>query len=223
MVALMNSDAACRVTSQEIIKILQTDPKLGLNENEIEIRSKFYGHNDFEIDHAEPIWKKYLGQFKEPMILLLLVSALISLLMRQYDDSISITVAIIIVVTVAFIQENRAEKEIEALKRLVPPKCICIREGKTQHIYAKDLVPGDLCMLDIGDRVPADLRLTEANDICVDESSFTGETKPSRKIIEPIVFGTRQTSISDRKNIAFMGTHVLNGNAKVNLMKDYLI
>jgi len=213
--ALINSDAACRVTSQEIIKILQTDAKLGLNENEIPARCKFYGHNDFEVDDDEPIWKKYLGQFKEPMILLLLASALISILMKQYDDSISITVAIIIVVTVAFIQENRAEKEIEALKRLIPPKCICIRGGKSHQIYARDLVPGDLCILDIGDRIPADLRLVEANDISVDESSFTGETKPSVKTIEPIVFGTRQTSISDRKNITFMGTHVLNGNAKV--------
>lgn len=216
-VTFMNSDGASRVTSEEVINLLQTDPKLGLTEKETCSRRKFYGHNDFEVDDEEPIWKKYLGQFKEPMILLLLVSALISLLMKQYDDALSITIAIIIVVTVAFIQENRAEKEIEALKKLVPPKCVCIREGKTHLIYARDLVPGDLCILDIGDRIPADLRLTEANDISVDESSFTGETKPSVKTIESIAFGPRQTSISDRKNIVFMGTHVLGGNAKVKI------
>lgn len=223
VMTFINSDAACRVTSQEIIKILQTDAKLGLNENEISLRKKFYGPNDFEVDDEEPMWKKYLGQFKEPMILLLLASALISFILKQYDDSVSITVAIIIVVTVAFIQENRAEKEIEALKKLVPPKCTCIREGKSHLIYARDLVPGDLCILDIGDRVPADLRLTEANDISIDESSFTGETKPSVKTIEPLIIGSRQTSISDRKNIAFMGTHVLNGNAKVNFIRYYFI
>jgi Ca2+-transporting ATPase len=215
MMTFLSSDAACRVTSQEIIQILQTDAKLGLNGNEIQRRRKYYGYNDFEVDDDEPMWKKYLGQFKEPMILLLLASALISLLMRQYDDALSITIAIIIVVTVAFIQENRAEKEIEALRRLVPPKCVCIREGKCHQIYARDLVPGDLCILDIGDRVPADLRLTEANEMSTDESSFTGETKPSIKTVEPMSFGSRQTSISDRRNIAFMGTHVLNGNAKV--------
>ena len=215
----LNSDAACRVTAQEIIKILQTDPKLGLNENEIQTRKKYYGHNDFEVDDDEPMWKKYLGQFKEPMILLLLASSLISLLMRQYDDALSITIAIIIVVTVAFIQENRAEKEIEALKKLVPPKCVCIREGKTHQIYARDLVPGDLCILEIGDRIPADLRLTEANDISINESSFTGETKPSIKTVDAIAVGSRQTSISDRRNIAFMGTHVLNGNAKVRMKR----
>ena len=216
-VKFLNSDGASRVTSDEVIQILQTNPKLGLNENEIHARQKLYGHNDFDVDDDEPIWKKYLGQFKEPMILLLLASALISLIMRQYDDALSITIAIIIVVTVAFIQENRAEKEIEALKKLVPPKCVCIREGQTQVIYAKDLVPGDLCILDIGDRVPADLRLTEANELSVDESSFTGETKPSAKTIEPMDFGSRQGSISDRKNIVFMGTHVLNGNGKVTI------
>lgn len=220
MMTFLSSDAACRVTANEIVKLLNTDAKLGLTENDIHGRRKYYGHNDFEIDDDEPMWKKYLGQFKEPMILLLLVSALISLLMRQYDDALSITIAIIIVVTVAFIQENRAEKEIEALKRLVPPKCVCIRDGKSQHIFARDLVPGDLCILDIGDRVPADLRLTEANDISIDESSFTGETKPSLKTVEPVSFGQRQTSISDRKNIAFMGTHVLNGNAKVKSRED---
>jgi len=214
MMTFLNSDAACRVTATEIVKLLNTDAKLGLNENDILARRKYYGQNDFEIDDDEPMWKKYLGQFKEPMILLLLVSALISLLMRQYDDALSITIAIIIVVTVAFIQENRAEKEIEALKRLVPPKCVCIRGGKSHHIFARELVPGDLCILDIGDRIPADLRLTEANDCSIDESSFTGETDPSIKTIEPVYFGQRQTSISDRKNIAFMGTHVLNGNAK---------
>ena len=93
-VTFLNSDGACRTTSDEIIKLLQTDGKLGLNEKEIESRRRFHGHNDFEVDDDEPLWKKYLGQFKEPMILLLLVSALISLLMRQYDDAISITVAI---------------------------------------------------------------------------------------------------------------------------------
>lgn len=218
-VKFLTSDGASRVTLDEVIHILQTDPKLGLNENDIHNRQKLYGHNDFDVDDDEPLWKKYLGQFKEPMILLLLASALISLIMRQYDDALSITIAIIIVVTVAFIQENRAEKEIEALKKLVPPRCVCIREGKSQMIYARDLVPGDLCILDIGDRVPADLRLIETNQLSVDESSFTGETKPSVKTIEPMDFGARQASISDRKNIVFMGTHVLNGNGKVRIVR----
>ncbi|CAF1666141.1 unnamed protein product, partial [Adineta ricciae] len=108
----------------------------------------------------------------------------------------------------------RAEKEIEALKKLVPPKCVCIRDGKSHQIYARDLVPGDLCILDIGDRIPADLRLIAVNDMTVDESSFTGETKPSMKTIAPVTFGSRQTTINDRKNVCFMGTHVLSGNAK---------
>lgn len=211
----LHSDVVCRMTVSELLAQLKTDPKLGLQESEIDARRGLYGSNDFDTDDEEPIWKKYLGQFKEPMILLLLASAVISLIMQQYDDAISITVAILIVVTVAFIQENRAEKEIEALKKLVPPKCTCIRDGKVQQMYAKDLVPGDLCILDIGDRVPADLRLIEANELSLDESSFTGETKPSKKFIEPVTVVTRTTSINDRKNIVFMGTHVLNGNAKV--------
>ncbi|CAF1497837.1 unnamed protein product, partial [Didymodactylos carnosus] len=214
MMTFLNSDAATRVTSSEIIKILQSDIKYGLTEQEVLNRRKLYGYNDFEVENDEPLWKKYLCQFKEPMILLLLASALISVIMRQYDDAISITVAICIVVTVAFIQEYRSEKEIEALRKLVPPKCICIREGKTLHMYARDLVPGDMCILDIGDRIPADLRLTEAVDFAVDESSFTGEAEPSLKFVDPITPGNRITGISDRKNIAFMGTHVRSGHSK---------
>ena len=112
--------------------------------------------------------------YQDPMILLLLASACISLLLRQFDDAISIAVAIVIVVTVAFIQEYRSEKSLEALTMLVPPRCNCMREGKLLNFLARELVPGDIVHLNVGDRVPADLRIYEAIDMEIDESSFTG-------------------------------------------------
>lgn len=127
--------------------------------------------------------------------------------MKQFDDAISITVAIIIVVTVAFIQEYRSEKSLQALNKLVPPKCNAIRDGMKKEFLARFLVPGDLVTLTTGSRVPADLRLIEAIDLTIDESSFTGETEPCQKQSEP-------TKSEKNVNIAFMGTLVRCGHGK---------
>uniref|UniRef100_A0A671Q4S7 Calcium-transporting ATPase n=1 Tax=Sinocyclocheilus anshuiensis TaxID=1608454 RepID=A0A671Q4S7_9TELE len=152
-------------------------------------------------------------QFKDPLILLLLASAVISVLMRQFDDAVSITVAIIIVVTVAFVQEYRSEKSLEELGKLVPPECHCVREGRLEHLLARELVPGDTVCLSVGERVPADLRLFEAVDLSVDESSLTGETSPSTKTSAHQPAATNG-DITSRSNIAFMGTLVRCGKAK---------
>ena len=127
--------------------------------------------------------------------------------MKEFDDAISITVAICIVVTVAFIQEHRSEKSLQELNKLVPPKCNAIREGLNKEFLARFLVPGDLVTLTTGSRVPADLRLIEAIDLTIDESSFTGETEPCHKKSESI--RTDQNS-----NVAFMGTLVRCGHGK---------
>uniref|UniRef100_A0A8C1AV02 P-type Ca(2+) transporter n=1 Tax=Cyprinus carpio carpio TaxID=630221 RepID=A0A8C1AV02_CYPCA len=172
----------------------------------------YHGWNEFDISEDEPLWKKYISQFKDPLILLLLASAVISVLMRQFDDAVSIT-AIIIVVTVAFVQEYRSEKSLEELGKLVPPECHCVREGHLEHLLARELVPGDTVCLSVGERVPADLRLFEAMDLSVDESSLTGETTPCTKTSAPQPAATNG-DITSRSNIAFMGTLVRCGKAK---------
>ncbi|VDN14911.1 unnamed protein product [Dibothriocephalus latus] len=136
------------------------------------------GFNEFKSDPPDPLWKKYLKQFMEPMIGLLLVSAGVSVLMGQFDDAVSISMAILIVVTVGFIQGHRSEKAVESLKKLMPPN---MRDGTLSQILAQDLVPGDIVYLSVGDRVPADLRLIEATDFRIDESNLTGETKAVTK------------------------------------------
>lgn len=160
----------------------------------------------------EPPWKKYLEQFRNPLILLLLGSAFVSVCMKQFDDAVSITVAIVIVVTVAFVQEYRSEKSLQELTKLVPPQCHCIREGHPDMFLARELVPGDVVLLNVGDRVPADLRLFEAVDLAIDESSFTGETEPARKNTAPVL--RPAGGHSSNTNIAFMGTLVRCGNGK---------
>jgi Ca2+-transporting ATPase len=151
--------------------------------------------------------------FKEPLILLLLGSAVLSVIVGQYDDAISIAAAIVIVGTVAFIQEYRSEQTLEALNTLVPPKCNVLREGLLINILAENIVPGDIIRLQSGDRIPADARLISCSGLSVDESSLTGEAKPREKGIAIVASISEESNISDRINMVFMGTLVVSGNA----------
>lgn len=120
--------------------------------------------------------------------------------------------AITIVVTVAFVQEYRSEKSLEELNKLVPPMCNCLRNGQVETFYARNLVPGDIVLLTTGDRIPADLRLFEAIDLSLDESSFTGETEPVLKTTQPLM--VTNNGVTSKRNIAFMGTLVRCGNGR---------
>uniref|UniRef100_A0A8C8DWE1 Cation-transporting P-type ATPase N-terminal domain-containing protein n=1 Tax=Oryzias sinensis TaxID=183150 RepID=A0A8C8DWE1_9TELE len=125
MVPVLTSRRASELPVNEVVCTLQADLQGGLTQEEVCRRRAYHGWNEFDISEDEPLWRKYMSQFKDPLILLLLASAVISVLMRQFDDAISITVAIIIVVTVAFVQEYRSEKSLEELGKLVPPECHC--------------------------------------------------------------------------------------------------
>ncbi|VTJ51302.1 Hypothetical predicted protein [Marmota monax] len=171
----------------------------GLSEFAVTQRRLVHGWNEFVADNAEPAWKKYLDQFKNPLILLLLGSALVSVLTKEYEDAVSIAV------------EYRSEKSLEELTKLVPPECNCVRDGKLQHLVARELVPGDVVSLSVGDRVPADIRLTEVTDLLVDESSFTGEAEPCSKTDTPLAGGEDLSSLT---NIVFMGTLVQCGKGQ---------
>ncbi|KAL7835794.1 hypothetical protein SRHO_G00281410 [Serrasalmus rhombeus] len=123
MVPVLTSKKASELPVNEVACALQADLQFGLSHDEVSRRRAYHGWNEFDISEGEPLWKKYISQFKDPLIMLLLASAVISVLMHQFDDAVSITVAIIIVVTVAFVQEYRSEKSLEELGKLVPPEC----------------------------------------------------------------------------------------------------
>ncbi|KAM3188295.1 hypothetical protein ACTXT7_000611 [Hymenolepis weldensis] len=173
MVSHIKCNSASLRSTDEILNILSVDIKYGLSNAEASCRLEQIGPNEFKADPPDPLWLKYLKQFLEPMIGLLIASAFISVLMGQFDDAVSISAAIFIVVTVGFIQGYRSERAIESLKNL--------REGKVQSILASTLVPGDVVYLSLGDRVPADLRIIESSDLRIDESNLTGENKPIAK------------------------------------------
>ncbi|XP_043562577.1 calcium-transporting ATPase type 2C member 2-like [Chiloscyllium plagiosum] len=210
IVPVSSKEASTRYLD-ELVSDLQADLQNGLTAVHVQERRLLYGWNDFEVAQPEPIWKKYLGQFKNPLILLLLASAVISLITKEIEDAVSITLAIIIVVTVAFVQEYRSEKSLQELGKLIPPECNCIREGKLEHLLAKELVLGDTVCISVGDRVPADVRLFEAVDLLIDESSFTGESEACNKSAATL---TEAGDLTSLQNIAFMGTLVRCGNGK---------
>uniref|UniRef100_A0A8C3GXS1 P-type Ca(2+) transporter n=1 Tax=Corvus moneduloides TaxID=1196302 RepID=A0A8C3GXS1_CORMO len=210
-VAVLPPKDACKCHKEDLARALNVDLQTGLSEFSVLQRRSKHGWNEFSVENTEPIWKKYLDQFKNPLILLLLASALVSVITKEYEDAASITMAVLIVVTVAFIQEYRSEKSLEELNKLVPPECNCLREGKLQHLLARELVPGDIIYLSVGDRVPADLRLIEVTDLLVDESSFTGEAEPCNKTDSVLLEAGDITTLS---NVVFMGTLVRYGKGK---------
>ncbi|XP_063694137.1 calcium-transporting ATPase type 2C member 1-like isoform X2 [Bolinopsis microptera] len=170
-----------------------------------------YGWNEF-VSKQPHVALKLIEAFKDPLIMMLLASAVISVATQQYDDAISITVAVIIVTLVGFIQEYRSEKSLEALNNLVPPIAHCVRNGMKQDLLARELVPGDIVEIGLGDRVPADVRLLQCTGLELDESSFTGETTPCRKQSDPVV--ANKGELAELTNIAFMGTLVCNGHGR---------
>ncbi|GAA5870406.1 hypothetical protein JCM16303_001993 [Sporobolomyces ruberrimus] len=203
----------------QTLSTLSTSASTGLDTSKIPAIRELSGANEFEVEAKESTLRKFIAKFwEDPLILLLLASAGVSVVVGNYDDAASIIVAVLIVVTVGFVQEQRSEKSLEALNKLVPHYSHVIRNGQKTTQLANVLVPGDLVTFHTGDRIPADLRLTQSHGLEIDESSLTGETKPVKKHTEAIDAGAGVgiggLPISERNNVAFMGTLVRNGRGE---------
>ncbi|KAI8366229.1 PMR1-type calcium-transporting P-type ATPase [Blakeslea trispora] len=209
------SAKAARQSVEQVAHEFNTDCKRGLSSSEVVGLRNIYGINELEAGEEESLFSKFIDSFKDPLILLLLGSAGVSIIMGQFDDAISITMAIMIVVTVAFVQEYRSEKSLEALNKLVPHHCHLVRDGQISDTLANDLVPGDIVHFGVGDRIPADCRLITSVGLEIDESNLTGENKPRRKIADAIAATSySELALNERENIAFMGTLVRNGHGE---------
>lgn len=202
----------CSKSIADTASELATDLKLGLSSNQDVLnRRSIYGANELNSDDDDSlVWKFISSFYQDPLILLLIGSAVISFWMGNRDDAISITLAITIVVTVGFVQEYRSEKSLEALNKLVPAEAKLTRNGNTSHVLASTVVPGDLVHFAQGDRIPADVRLTEAVYLSIDESNLTGENRPVKKTINEVTM--RDPPVNERTDIAFMGTLVRDGH-----------
>jgi len=194
-----------------VLSYWKTDRKEGLSQKEAEERLNRVGLNRIIEEKKVSSLQRFFSQFQDFMILILIVACIISGLLQEWLDSLAILSIVILNAIMGFIQEEKAERALAALKRLSAPTAKVIRNGEKHIIPAESLVPGDIVELEMGDHVPADARLLEAYSLKVDESTLTGESVPVEK--DTTVLLEKETPLGDRKNMTFMGTIVVYGKA----------
>lgn len=187
---------------------LESDLSRGLGGAEAAARLEQYGHNQLQRLNKRSWPKVLLGQFTDLLILILIIAAMVSALIGQLGDAITILAVVTLNGCLGFAQEWRAERSLTALQKLLAQKSLVIRDGHEQVIDAAELVPGDLVQLKIGDRVPADIRLTQTVNLRIDESALTGESIPAHK---NHIAQAPDTSLANRSCMAWMGGAVVNG------------
>ena len=202
---------------EEVEKELQTNLEKGLTTEEVTKRREKYGLNELQSKKKKSLFQKFLDQFKDFSIIVLIIAAIVSGVVGVAEgEGITDTIIILIVVVVNAIigvtQESKAEKSLEALQKLTDHASKVIRNGEVTVVPAKELVPGDIVVLDTGDYIPADLRIIEAVNLKSQESSLTGESVPVEKMTEKIE--DEETSLGDRLNMLFSSSLVTYGRGK---------
>ena len=210
-------------SAKEVLQELNVNSEQGLSNQEADERLLKYGPNKLPEKKKTPLFLVFLQQFNDPMIFILLAAALLSVAISIYNtvhngesfdfaDPVIIMGVCVLNAIIGTVQENKAEKSLEALKKMSSPTCVVRREGKLVELKAEQLVPGDIVILEEGRTVPADLRLIQSVNLKTDESSLTGESLPVEKDAS-IVFSD-ETPIGDRVNMAFMSTPVVYGRGE---------
>ncbi len=198
--------------SEEIAKILKTDIKKGLSEKEVKNRQAEFGLNKLLEEKPLSSLKKFLEQFQSPLIYILVIAGLICLILKDFTDAIIIFGAVFLNTIVGFIQENKASRTLKALKKVVKHEAEVLRGGNLKIIDSTELVPGDIIVLNPGDKVPADGRITECHDLKINEMALTGEWIAAKKNSEIL---PKETPLADRDNIVYMGTIVEDGKGRL--------
>lgn len=203
---------------EEVSKKLKTNINIGLSEEEAQKRFERYGPNNLKEKKKESIFVKFIKQFNDFMIITLIIAAIISAVVSKlngeadYIDSIIIVAIVIFNAIMGLVQEQKAEKSLEALKKMSAPNAKVIRNGRVQEIDATLVVPGDIVILEAGNYVPADCRLINSYNLKIEESALTGETIPSLKDSSKIL--KENTAMGDLCNMVFATTIVVNGHGE---------
>jgi len=196
-------------TIQEVAEALGTDPAAGLTAAEAEARLAKYGPNELAERPRPGFWQLLLEQFNNFLVIILLVSAVVSLLLGQMTEAGAIMTIVVLNAVLGVVQEGKAEEALAALKKMAAPYAHVLRDGHRVTIPARELAPGDVVFLEAGNYVPADLRLIESVNLKIDEASLTGESVPVEKMAG--VRLSEDVSLGDRVNSASMGTTVTYG------------
>ena len=199
---------------EDVFKEVQSSPS-GLSSQEAASRLEKYGANTLQEGKKKSLLEKFVDQFKDFMILVLLVAAVVSMFAHQGEpdptDAIIILAVVLLNAVLGVFQESKAEEAIEALKKMASPVASVLRDGHVEHIKGEDIVVGDVVILEAGDVVPADMRLFEVNTVKIEESALTGESVPVDKDL--VIPAGNEVGIGDRTNMAFSSTNVTYGRA----------
>jgi len=194
---------------KENLESLKTSEK-GLSKEEAQRRLKRYGENSLKAEIKMPLWLVFLTQFKELLVIILIIGGLIAILIGAFRDGTIIFIIVIVNAIIGFIQEYRAGKIVDKLKGLISSPAKIIREGELIETNQISLVPGDIVKVEEGDKLPADIRIIESNGFKTNDFALTGESVPQEKTSDAI---KEDATIADRDNIAYAGTTVASGNA----------
>ena len=203
------------LSTDELLDTLESCPR-GLTDQVASARLAHYGLNEIEFKKT-PAWVRFLQQFNDPMVIILLATAMVTGVLtalgsHMLPDTIVIASVVLLNSILGFVQEGKAEGALEALRSMMVQECLVVRDREQRRIPARELVPGDLVVLEGGDKIPADVRFFEVSNIHVDESSLTGESVPVKKNIEPL----RGADLvpGDQTNMGFSGTYLTQGTAR---------
>src|SRR5262245_885209 len=202
----------------EVLAALNTDPRLGLSQAEAQVRLGKYGRNELTAERPVPAWRKFLGQFQDVLVILLLIATLISAGLWLYErdsalpyEAIAIFTVVLLNAIMGYIQGSRAEQALAALRQLSAAHATVIRDGVRQSILAAELVPGDIILIEEGDTIPADARVLQSTALQAAEAALTGESLPVAKDVDPIA---GDVGLGDRHNMIFSGTAATYGRGK---------
>ncbi|KAA8782840.1 cation-translocating P-type ATPase [Paenibacillus amylolyticus] len=200
-----------RRSAEEVLQEVQSSER-GLSTSEATKRLESVGYNELKGKDATPIWRLFLENFKDPMVIVLLIAAAVQVVLGHLIESLIIFLVILLNAVISVVQTKKAESSLDALRQMSAPEAKVIRDGQKQTLPARELVPGDIVLLDAGDYVPADGRILESGSLKINEGMLTGESEAAEKHADVV---SEEAGIGDRRNMTFSGSLVVYGRGTI--------
>ena len=211
-------NAGYRRTAEEVVAGLGSDAWRGLSSEEARARLERYGPNELEAEKTVPAWRRFLAQFRDTLVILLLIATAVSVGLWAYErdsalpyEGLAIFAIVLLNGILGYVQESRAERAVAALRAMSAAEAGVVRDGERRSVPASELVPGDVILVEEGDTIPADARLIQSTSLQASEASLTGESLPVHKDVQPI---EEEVGLGDRSNMVFSGTAATYGRGR---------